>query len=222
MLIRQLKIYSPNLEAQRQFYQEVLGFSLQDGPGNAFSIAVGHTRMIFESKQGTAPVHFAFNIPSNQIGDAHRWLKQRTSVLEWEGREIHPFPHWEAEAIYFRDADGNIGELIARKKLQHLDLAPFGTDSLISVSEIAHGGNGIQAEIELLQTAGLKIHSGGAGRFCSVGDEEGLFILVNTDEKATWFPTSDPVLPANFELEIELGTQKQRYACLQGTFSRIN
>lgn len=222
MLIQRLEIYSSNLKAQRHFYQAVLGFPLIEDSPDRFAIQVGASEMHIVEREGCAPIHFAFNIPSNQIQEAFDWLSARTPILESEGDQIHQFENWDAEAIYFYDADGNIGELIARHKLEQESAAPFGVESMLSVSEIAHGSSGIQGEIQLLKGSGLEIHSGGPERFCSVGTESGLFILVNTDAKGTWFPTSDPVLPANFHVTIQGGTELQSYSCSEGQFSRSN
>ncbi len=46
---------------------------------------------------------------------------------------------------------------------------------------------------------GLEIFDGDFDRFCAIGDETGLFIVINY-EKKNWFPTMEPAQPYPFRV----------------------
>ena len=118
MDILQLKLFTSNLNAQRQFYSETLGLTLTSTSETHFSLSIGLTTLTFEENTNSTPYHFAINIPSNKLNEALNWLKKRINVLSYEGVEIHRFEDWNANAIYFYDADKNIVEFIGRHNLE--------------------------------------------------------------------------------------------------------
>ncbi len=221
MKIRRLTLFTPQLAAQRAFYTEVLELPLVEQQANWFEVQVGTSILRFEGRPASNPAHYAINIPSNQIEAAAEWLAARTELLAGpDGNRIHRFDNWDAWAVYFYDADGNIGELIARNRLGVHSDAPFSVPQLLHLSEAALGKVGLNSEIESLLNEGMAIHSGSAGRFCSMGDPEGLFILVNTAQKGTWFPTMEPILPANWKAEVEIEGKSLAFAFEDGRFFR--
>ncbi|MDX1762473.1 MAG: hypothetical protein R3218_09995, partial [Christiangramia sp.] len=48
----------------------------------------------------------------------------------------------------------------------------------------------------------IGIYSGGFERFCAVGDEHGLFICINKEQKDVWFPINDKVFSSSFRVQI--------------------
>lgn len=80
---------------------------------------------------------YALGVPGHRFAEAAHWLENRVPLLaDQNGRVEFFFEQWNAHAIYFRDADGNIGELIARHNLETNSEEPFGARSLLGVSEI--------------------------------------------------------------------------------------
>lgn len=56
----------------------------------------------------------AFTIPENQFADAVAWLHARVDhIAAHAGHATFMFRHWDAEASYFFDPAGNLGELSA-------------------------------------------------------------------------------------------------------------
>jgi len=203
MKIKHLKLYSSNLHQQVSFYGETLGLHVLEQSEDSAVIAMGETCLnLIESKEAT-PYHFAINIPCNQEIQALNWVTNRVEVLKDGDAEIQDFENWNAKAIYFYDRDKNIVELIVRKNLENSSDKPFGSDSLIAVSEIGLPVKDIGTVYQVLrQKAGLNIYDGDLERFCAVGDEHGLFICVNYEIK-DWFPTGDKAFASDFEIEFE-------------------
>ena len=160
---------------------------------NRLSFQIGKSVLTFEYRQEFKPSHFAFNIPSNSITEAHQWLSDKVTILTYDGKPIADFKSWNAKAIYFYDADKNIVEFIARKNLNSNSTHPFSSSELLSISEIGLASTDIETVYNTLN--GMKeipIFGGEFSSFCAVGNDEGLFILVNKNTK-TWFPTMEAI-----------------------------
>ena len=179
MEIKELEIYTSKLDEQITCYQEVLGFEMIENSGSSVLFKVGNSTLKLSCRKKCMPYHFAINIPSNKEKQALEWLKERVEILTYEGLETQYFDFWNAYAIYFYDADKNIVEFIARKKLQHNTTTKFDKDSLLGISEIGIPTSSIAKEYQILKSiTGIGIYSGSIERFCAVGDETGLFILI--------------------------------------------
>ncbi len=195
MKIQRLILNCKDLEQQQAFYNTSLGLVLLEKSANHFVVKVGTSLLEFHLGALPSKYHFAFNIPSNQIKEALIWLQQKTSILSFEGKKIQDFYNWNAEAIYFYDADGNILELIARKNSQIQSQGEFSAESIINISEVGVPSANIEKLFKDLQKGtGIEQYSGDLESFCAAGDEDGLFILVNEIHK-NWFPTSKPAKP---------------------------
>ena len=202
--ISALKLKSKNLEKQRLFYSNTLGFEVLESNPEAFTIKAGASTLTFEATTGEQYYHFAFNIPSFQIQEALDWTKKRVNILPYEGQEIIDFINWNAEAFYFFDEDQNIVEFIGRKNLSYPSDPNFSAQSILEISEVGlpspHVGAAFQ---QLNRETGILKHSGDDERFCAAGDEHGLFIIVNETEKK-WLPTEILAKAFPFELEFEV------------------
>ncbi len=202
MRIQSLEIYSPNLEAQKNFYANVLGLELMEQSASELVFRIGNSQLKITARKDFTPYHYAINIPCNQEQEAADWLRDRVEMLKYEQKEIQFFEHWNAYAIYFYDADNNIGELIARKSLMNSSNEPFGSESLLEISEIGIPTFDIEKEYSTMkQVCNLPIYSGSFERFCAVGDEHGLFITINKELKKQWFPTEDPTISSDFAIK---------------------
>lgn len=199
----QLEIYSSKLEEQKHFYTRTLQLPLLEEDSKSFTCQIGSSRLRIQQRaKPEGPVHFAINIPSNQIYQALDWLEQRVDCLP-DGEElVVDFSGWNAKAVYFYDADGNIVEFIARRNLNVCSAHPFSSGSLLAISEIGLPTTNISQTFEALnRVMPVGIYSGSLEYFCAAGSEEGLFIIVDEKQKK-WFPTSYPAQAVDFKLTI--------------------
>ena len=124
-------------------------------------------------------------------------------ILPYENEEIVNFPAWNAKSIYFYDADKNIVEFIARRNLNLNSKNSFSGKSLLHISEIGFPTNDVPKLFNKLNKEyALEKYDCDLIKFCAVGDEYGLFIVVNYNLKK-WLPTKDEVLPFPFEIRFD-------------------
>jgi hypothetical protein len=149
-----------------------------------------HLRAWYDENVGAAPSfvrgessphHFAFH----------------TAALEpWRERldvsEEHDFTGWDgARAVYFRDAEQNIGELLARPDPRpELALAEVG----LPVEDVA-------AAVEALGELGIEPYRDWDESFAPLGTVDGLLIVVRTGRG--WFPYDVPAGDAPIEVTVE-------------------
>ncbi|MFK7925626.1 MAG: VOC family protein [Bacteroidia bacterium] len=207
MIFQALTLHSSQLELQCQFYEEVLGLEVSQLSAESYRFRIGNTFVRLQADPAAKPYHFAINIPCNLIQEALLWLKARVEILTLAANEIQDFTNWNAQAIYFYDADQNIVELIARKNLENASDQDFGPASLLEVSEVGIPTLNIEEVYQQLnQTIGLEIYDGSFERFCAIGDEQGLFICIDPSKK-DWFPINDTAWVADFEALVFNGTK---------------
>lgn len=200
-------LYTDRLLAQEEFYSKTLSFPLVQTSQTSFSVQIGKTRLQFKESDRPAPTHFAINIPSYRTAVALSWLKERLLILPFAGKEIADFSSWNAEAIYFHDPDGNIVEFIARRNLAIPGPPTFDSSQCTCVSEVGIGTDDIEQIYQQLHGAiQTPIYDGSFDRFCAIGREDGLFIVVNYQKK-NWFPTDEPIYASAFEAEWTEGSQ---------------
>ncbi|MDQ7024661.1 MAG: hypothetical protein Q9P44_03800 [Anaerolineae bacterium] len=192
MKIRQVTFNSPNIAAQKHFFENSLGFSLLSENEAAITIQAGTSQLTFLQSKDHHPYHYAFDIPQNQFAEARQWLVERVDILtDYAGISEFHFTDWNAHALYFKDADGNIAEFIARHNLETARMMPFTGKSIIRVSEVGIvSPHVIETVSALRKRACIKGWRGaGSETFTAVGDEEGLLIVVR--EGRPWRPTHD-------------------------------
>ncbi len=201
MKIKELIIYTDKLNEQLDFYVDVLELQLFNRTSQSGSLKIGSSILTFKCKEIVRPYHFAFNIPSNKENEALVWLKKRVKVLSFEGNEIADFKNWNAKAIYFYDEDSNIVEFISRKDLKNYNKANFSSKSILNISEIGMATSQIEKTYHKLNgIQEIDVFDGNFERFCAVGNDEGMFILVNPKKKK-WFPTDDEAFTSDFRIK---------------------
>lgn len=201
MKILELEIFTPNLEKQVRFYSQVLDLDVVEQSNSSASFQIGNSKLKLTLRKEFTPYHYAINIPANQEKEALEWLKERVEILTYENNEIQYFDFWNAYAIYFYDADGNIGELIARRNLDNDSDEPFNKNALLEICEIGIPTVDINQEYKALkEKTGLPVFSGSMERFCAAGDDHGLFIIINKKIKKEWFPTKDEPMSSDFNI----------------------
>ncbi len=209
MYIDELRLYSNDLGAQFRFYSDVCQFPIIDKSDTHFTIQTGETKLTFLASSNALPYHFAFNIPSNKIGEAADWVKRKVGIVPDGQKEIIKFESWNAHAVYFYDPDGNLVEFIARHDLGQKENRSFNpSSSVYSISEIGVVSKEVMKIADQLKEQLLITdYHGCSERFCALGDEQGLFILINPTLKK-WFPPMRDAFPASFVAIINVENNK--------------
>lgn len=198
MKIKEVILFTNNIQKQKQFYKTILEFEQIEDSSEKISFEAGNSVLTFQYKEDVKSSHVAFNIPSNAIYDALIWLRKRTEVLDCEGEKIADFVSWKAKAIYFYDADNNIMEFIARERIDIESDFAFTPRTILSISEMAIVTTKIEViynSINKIRT--IQIFDGDFSRFCALGNDEGLFILVDKNKKK-WYPTMEEAFTSDF------------------------
>jgi len=205
MKIQELELFTPKLEEQTKFYTQVLDLDIVEQTSTFVFFQIGYSILKLTYREVHTPYHFAINIPANQEMEALKWLKDRVKILQHENSEIQYFEFWNAYAIYFYDEDANIVELIARKTLNNNSNLPFSKKSLLEISEIGLPTTNISREYKILKRAtAIPVYSGSVERFCAIGNEHGLFIVINKNLKKEWFPTNDKTESSDFGMQFNV------------------
>ncbi len=208
MNIETLVLSTNKIEAQKNFYGNILKLPLADIQKDAFTVKTQKSNLIFQQNDGFTPYHFAFTIPGESIFKALSWLKERVGVIKNEKDEIVDFPAWNAKSVYFYDEDQNIVELIARKNLSYPTQEIFDASQLIEVSEIGLATSEFKKKSqELNNIPGVSKFSGGDEIFAAIGSETGLVILIDK-EKKDWFPGNDKAFSSEFRAIVKTSQGK--------------
>lgn len=204
MKFTRITLQTGKLKEQYSFYTETLGFLCTDRSDSGFTVQAGSTEICFLAAVNdvSAPYHLAFNVPENSLLSARDFLLSRNVQPIKSGQQIiYPFESWNAEALYFMDAEDNILELIVRHNLSiHNPGARFTCDAITCVSEM-----GIVAEspaeftTALMRVAGITIWKEDGDDFKAAGDENGLLVIVK--KSRPWFPTKKAAEPKPIILE---------------------
>ena len=204
MKIEFLKLYTKDLQAQKDFYTGTLQLSLIEETDDFFQVKVGYTLVEFEQREAATPYHIALHIPALQEEKALRWLEEKTEILKDGEDKIIEFPGWKAKSLYFYDADKNIVEFISRRHYFPAASKEFSEESLLGLSEIGLATDDVEEKFNFLNNNfGLQKFTGDYQRFCATGDDEGLFIIINKNEK-DWIPTGDAAYASAFEIKISV------------------
>lgn len=205
MKIKELTLFTHQLEKEKAFYHETLGFQFIEVNSDKFSVQIGQTKLIFLASNQRHRYHYCFLIPANQLKESIRWLKERLSIIEIEpGKVVQRFESWNADSVYFYDGSGNIAEFIVRYDLKNDAATEFGLSSVLCVNEIGMPVKNVAAINTQLETQLNSIFwKGDIERFATNGTQEGLFLLPNYEMKKEWFPTNLAVEPSPFSAVIE-------------------
>ena len=206
--IKELVLYTSDLEEMASFYGDLLGFPTQVTKNRELHIRIGWTDLIFRSvKWGSPFYHFALNVPTNSFDHAVDWIRARVPLLEEEGEVIHEFPDWNARGVYFHDPSGNIVEFIARDNLPKGNEPPqgFSAEDLLCVSEI---GWPMTEPREALDSFRLSVWRD-YGKFLAMGTETGMVVVC--EQGRGWKPTRRPAEIFPIELLLKVGGREDKY-----------
>lgn len=192
MNIQQVELWTADLQAQMDFYTNILELPAKLS-ASGLDVQAGATEILFKQAPSgfDGAYHFAFNIPQNHYEAAKRWITSRIpSLKDKSGKEDFHSDSWNSDSFYFPDAAGNVLEFIARHNLNNPVEADFNGSHILNVSEIGlPSENVIAFANELCSKLGISVYKQEPNEtFTPVGDEHGLFILPVKDR--IWMPDS--------------------------------
>ena len=192
MNIRKLELFSVDLQAQRDYYANILELPAELS-SSSLLVRAGETELVFSGADHgfRGAYHFAFNIPSNQFEPARQWISARQPLLhDTGGKEVFHSNTWDSDSVYFLDAAGNVLEFIARNTLQNPRDGQFDSRMILNISEIGLPSEDVVGlASELGSKLGLATYKQEANEnFTPVGDEKGLLILPKVER--IWMPDS--------------------------------
>jgi catechol 2,3-dioxygenase-like lactoylglutathione lyase family enzyme len=192
MRITRIELFALDLDEIERFYGSLLELPVVREP-DSVAVTIGWSTVVFRTGAARpGAIHIAFTIPRNQFAEAKEWLASRVDILSSDGADEFPLERepWRSRSLYFRGPDGIDLELITRDNLANDSTETFGGMSLLNVSEVGRAVPDVPAEVERLRRdLGIEPFGDWVEQFAPVGDQEGLFILVN--EGRVWFPTTD-------------------------------
>ena len=205
MLIKEIELFTSNLKAQKDFYSNKLGAEIIFETAHSFSVQMGQTTVKWVQSNIDFKYHYCYLIPSNQLQDAMDWAKSRFPLVNDDTDSlIQHFKTWNAHSFYFWDGAGNLVEFICRHDLNNESHSGFNINSIINFNEIGMPNADIKGlNKQLEKSLGTQFWKGDIDRFGTNGDQNGLFILLNTKEKKTWFPTELEPMICDFKAIIE-------------------
>lgn len=206
MRIKHVTLHTTALQYQQVFYHELLGFPLVKADATSFTLQAGESTLTFRKSYDGAHIHhFAFNIPAQQFEEAIEWALERVDLLPYHGQPYLDFSEssWDARALYFYDAGGNIVELIGRKRyIPHTVPSQFSMASVQCLSEIGLASPNMPIMRQALrQRLGLDVFGYNHDEFTAIGGDDGLLILVALGR--VWLPTAHSV-SGLYPIELEL------------------
>ncbi|GAA0531323.1 VOC family protein [Chitinophaga japonensis] len=208
MRIKKVQLLCNNAGAQKAFYTQQLGLPLTEIHEKAFTVQAGQTLLEFiqTGELKDTPYHLAFNITPTLLPAVVPFLEaQSVSLILKDGQPVVDFPNWNAQSVYFYDAEQNILEFIARYNLAvPTDANTFSARHVLNVSEVGVPVEDTGAFISTMQSyTHAPVWKDYGEQFKAVGDEEGLLIVVT--EGRHWFPTEHPnsFLPLGLDIQQE-------------------
>jgi catechol-2,3-dioxygenase len=192
MNIVRLELLTTDLQAQRDFYSDVLELPVSL-ISSALEVEAGETDLVFKQAWSDfdGGYHFAFNIPENQLPAAKAWIAERVALLRDDsGKDEFASESWNSRSVYFKDAAGNVLEFIARHNLSNAVDGDFDSRQILNVSEIGLASEDVVGFAnELCARLGVSVFMQEPNEsFMPVGDDNGLLILPK--QGRIWIPNS--------------------------------
>ena len=191
MDIRRLELLSADVEAQKEFYGDVLELLVRLD-SMILEVQAGRSKLLFtHAPEFDGAYHFAFNIPTNQFEAAKAWISSRIPLMRDEhGNDEFHFENWNSSSVYFKDPAGNVLEFIARHDLKNEINEAFNSKQILNVSEIGLPSEDVVALAdEICKRLDVSVFRQELNEsFTPVGDDNGLLIIPVKDR--IWIPNS--------------------------------
>ena len=190
MDIREVVLPARDTATIERFYGGELGLDVVRDLTRV-TVTLGLTRMMFEQREYEGAHHLAFTIPTGMFLQAKAWIEARAPLLGRDGVDEFEGPSsWNSRSVYFDGPDGQVLELIERRRLQHPNTDHFGPDNLLCVSEVGVAVPEVLRMVDLLSAKGIEPYGSPPSEgFAAVGDIYGMLILVSPGRG--WMPTAD-------------------------------
>lgn len=218
MRISEASFLSVDLLKLLPFYRDGLRFPVVSASEEELILEAGATRLRFvrwdpaspsqagmveyDGGSGIPYYHFAFNIPENKLEEAKRWVESFAELGREAGKDISRSDAWNSDSVYFLDPGGNILELIARHTMDNAIDRPFDPDRDVEgVSEIGLPTKSVPDAVDQLEGLGMTSYQGRSDSFNPVGDEVGMFIVVQPGRRWHFTQLTAECFP--FETEVE-------------------
>lgn len=216
MKILKIEVKTKQLAKIKKFYGDLLNFTITDDSKERMVLQAGTTTIIFhQDDESEAYYHIAFSIPSDQLSESKKWLQGKgIDLITKDQQDQFEFKDWPATACYFYDPDGNLIEFIAHHSIASENPHSFNQNHILCVSEIGLPVENVSEAIQKIgDTFHLSLWRGDGEQFAAIGDENGLFIVIDT--KRLWFPdnrkagmfATSVTIEGNSKEKLQLGRQ---------------
>lgn len=136
---KDIELQTLSVEGAKQIYADILQFPIVKRTDTyiQFQITSFTTVSFTEVLEPIIPNHFAFQIPTSSFKEIANWL-MKSGVHILKDREGEPVIHHSSvsKAVYFKDNDGNILEIIARDYVNDNLLPKCGPLQVMYVREL--------------------------------------------------------------------------------------
>ncbi|MCY9698102.1 VOC family protein [Paenibacillus alginolyticus] len=133
-----LELNTVSIEGMKQFYQDQMHFPVVSESQDEISFQPTEyfTLSFKESEESMRPAHIAFQVPFSEFEHVVDVLKERgITLLKWsDGRIVNDYS--TGKAVYFRDGDGNLLEMIAHSYVKEDIVTPSGDLKILYLREI--------------------------------------------------------------------------------------
>ena len=196
MKLRSVTLLADDVSVLADYYRWLPALPSDDG---SLCLVVGRSVLEFRPSKGAeGGVHFAIDVPVSRFDEIADWAERELGLVsDASGKTRFRFESWRANACYFLDPAGNIGEFIAREERSHPEISRF-----VGLSEIGLVVDDVASTRFSLARLGIEPYGEPGEDFAAVGDPDGLFIVVK--EGRGWYPngTSARSLPMLVEFEV--------------------
>ena len=207
MKIKQLHLYTNDMDRTKDFYVRLMKFPINNENDQSFNFTAGESVIYFHKIKNQKPVyHFAFHIPNNKLQEAISWVSERTPVLPYSNEGvIAEFKNWNAQSFYFHDNTLNILEFITHHDRQQFTNDPFSIDCINYLIEIGLPAKDVLKTCnEIKEDHGIDFYSKGpvTENFAVMGDEDGMLIIPK--EGNNWLPVNQTTEKFKLEMLLEI------------------
>ena len=200
MEIKKLYLHAKDVTKQLHFFKNVLGFKTEQLAADEIVVHAGANQVYFKQSDADYIYHYAFLIPTGTLPSAIDFLeKKEIELLRYKEKKVIDFT--TGQAIYFYDADGNIGEFIDRPSLGISSDQPFSIDQVVRLNEIGLPAKDPLTMAKILtEEYGIQPIEPPIMRedFCWVGDYNGVIIVPQIGRN--WLPTTILSTPNDFSV----------------------
>lgn len=205
MKIRELALFTNQLDAVKKFYSKILKVEIVEEKTNSFTLKVGWSKLTFLKSNEDYKYHYCFLIPSNKFIEALSFMGEKVDLIDIDkGRKTQRFETWNADSFYFYDGSGNVAEFIVRHDLKNQSSNSFSFEDVICVNEIGLPTTSIEnTNAFLKKELNSDFWRGDTKHFGTNGTQQGLFLLPNYKTRTNWFPTDVTITPSPFKATIE-------------------